>query len=374
MNNNQNHGINNMVSENKGRGVFYGVIAIATFIIMAVGATFAYFTATTQSMDAAVQTGSTTLELQYISYGEAWMKDDLIPADTMVVEYSIEGQSDATINEERSPAGEDGVYPVAGNNTLCKDDYGNSICSVYVFQVRNTALSYQDLSINVVSEINTFGNLYAMAYEMSVPTDEDELSKYNTVYDPTDETLKTEKNGRNDPNFRENEEDSNATINVTDGAGKLIYDYTPVYVNRDGTVKKLLSFTDEQETGETTTTPAIDKKIALIADPSSLGTLAERTAKIANKIRIEGGETKTFALVLYILNNPNEDQTKADADKVFEGQVTVSSGESGEGVSGQIGAVSSPDFDSSKLQSNQNNTSQEPETGGEETDDSGTNP
>ena len=33
-----------ILTENKGRGLFYGVIAIATFIVMAVGATFAYFT------------------------------------------------------------------------------------------------------------------------------------------------------------------------------------------------------------------------------------------------------------------------------------------------------------------------------------------
>ena len=44
-----------------GKGLFYGVIAVATFIIMAVGATFAYFTATTNSANTAVQTGSTVL-------------------------------------------------------------------------------------------------------------------------------------------------------------------------------------------------------------------------------------------------------------------------------------------------------------------------
>ena len=63
-------------NEVKGRGLFYGVIAVATFIIMAVGTTFAYFTATTESMNSAVQTGSTTLQLQYISYGSAWIKND----------------------------------------------------------------------------------------------------------------------------------------------------------------------------------------------------------------------------------------------------------------------------------------------------------
>ena len=87
----------NIVSENKGRGLFYVVIAVATFIIMAVGATFAYFTATTNSMNSAVKAGSTTLQLEYISYGSAWMTEELIPANDTVVEYSFEMQNDTTI-------------------------------------------------------------------------------------------------------------------------------------------------------------------------------------------------------------------------------------------------------------------------------------
>ena len=65
-------------NETKGRGLFYGVIAIAVFVIMAVGTTFAYFTATTNSADASVQTGSTNLQLEYIGYNGAWMNNDLI--------------------------------------------------------------------------------------------------------------------------------------------------------------------------------------------------------------------------------------------------------------------------------------------------------
>ena len=152
MDNNQENKKNVILTENRGRGLFYGVIAIATFIIMAVGATFAYFTATTESMNNTVQTGSTTLQLKYISYGEAWTKKDLIPADTMVVEYSIENQSDVTISNEVTDEDGEVTYPINGNNTLCKDDYGNSICSVYVFQVTNSAASPQNVSLNVVSE------------------------------------------------------------------------------------------------------------------------------------------------------------------------------------------------------------------------------
>ena len=104
MNSNQqtNQNSNQNIKNNaKGRELFYGVIAVASFIILAVGATFAYFTATASSSDSAIGAGSTTLELEYISYGSAWSHNDLIPADTNVSEYSIEYQDDTTATENQ---------------------------------------------------------------------------------------------------------------------------------------------------------------------------------------------------------------------------------------------------------------------------------
>lgn len=365
MNNDQNKKFN-IANEAKGRGLFYGVIAIATFIIMAVGATFAYFTATTESMNSAVQTGSTTLQLKFISYGEAWMNDDLIPADSIVVEYSVESQDDSTINTDPktgSPVDEEGVAPVKGNNTMCKDDFGNSICSLYAFQVTNASASPQLVSLNVISETNTFGNLRAMAYEVTAPTEDDDTmydeentlySKYTTIYNPGDELLKKETNGRNDPDFRNDENDTDGTIDVTDETGALTYNFTPVYINRAGTIKKLLSHTTNTGEGTTSTTPAMDKKLVIINETNANEDASKRTAQIANNIEIDSRETKTFVLVLYIWNDPDHDQTKDDAEKEFSGQVTIMSGDGGTGVSGSIGAVSADNFDPSKLQSNQN--------------------
>ena len=343
MNENQNKK-DAIVQETKGRGLFYGVIAIATFIIMAVGATFAYFTATTESMNAAVQTGSTTLQLEYISYGDAWMKRDLIPADTVVVEYSVENQNDET---NSSDPDENGAFLADGNNTLCKDDHGNSICSIYVFQIRNTANSPQDLSINIVSETNTFANLYAMAYEISVPTDESTLLKYNTIFDADNPDTLTYKNGLNDPAFKTSADDETGTISVTDGSGTPIYDYSPVYINRAGVVKTLLSYTGvDSDSGSTVTKPAIERKLALIPDPINIGTTEERTAQIANGVTVNGvgeeGSIRTYAVVLYILNDKYNDQTEEDAESEFTGQVVVTSGDGG-GVSGSIGVINSED-------------------------------
>lgn len=340
MNENKEQRRGNIISENRGRGLFYGVIAIATFIVMAVGATFAYFTATTESMDSAVQTGSTTLQLKYISYGGAWSRNDLIPADTLVVEYSVENQDDTTITSE---AGEDGVYPVGGNNTICKDDFGNSICSIYVFQVVNTAASPQTVSLNIVSKTNSFASLNAMAYEIAIPTVRDEYDLIEGA------------NGVNDPIFRTgNGDDPEGAIDVTDGQDALLNSsqYTPVYINRKGVVKTLLQYVESRSESSVVKKPAIDRKlVALPTVEDELKEATERTAKIADDIEIDGGETKTFAIILYI-KNENFDQTETDAEKQFEGQVVVNSGDGNTGVSGTIGAVSASDFDPNKLQSN----------------------
>lgn len=336
------------VSENKGRGLFYAVIAVATFIIMAVGATFAYFTATTNSANSSVKTGSTTLKLKYISYESGWMKNDLIPADTEVAEYSFENQNDTTIKADDENSEEKQYTSL--KNGLCKDDFGNSICSVYVFQVKNDANSPQTVSLNVVSETNQFASLNAMAYEVSLD------SENQTDYDSTENN-----NGLTDPKFRTKDSDvADGLISVIDGDSKVLNlegnastehpgVYSPIFINRKGVTKTLLKYIESQDTsaGISVKKPAIDRLLVPTVDSegneANLGTDDEdttkkRTTKVSDDIEISGGETKTFALVLYI-KNAKSDQTKTDASKDFTGRVVISSGDGSTGVSGSIGLV-----------------------------------
>ena len=325
-------------NERKGRGLFYGVIAIATFIIMAVGATFAYFTATTTSGEGSVRTGSTTLQLKYISYGTAWMNADLIPATTNIAEYSFEYQNDTTLSNQDTLS-----------NILCKDDFGNSICSVYVFQVYNNANSPQSVNISLVSSENGFGNLWTMAYAISLPTDSEQLA----LYDPDE----TNHNGLFDPKLRKGNEDPEVDttnlIDVTDAGGNVLNEgsniaqnqYTPIFINRKGVVKTLLKVKDT--TNEGSRIPSNVK----VAKTSG-------TVTVADEITINGGEISTFALVLYI-SETGEDQTNdtqdgdiGDAAKEFTGQVIVGSGNGSTGVTGTISTVNVND-----LQSNQNTDS-----------------
>lgn len=337
-----------VVNENKGRGLFYAVIAVATFIIMAVGATFAYFTATTNSANSSVKTGSTTLKLKYIGYEAGWMNQDLIPANTEVTEYSFENQNDTTIKADSSTG--EASYKLLKNG-LCKDDFGNSICSVYVFQVRNDANSPQTVALNVASEENSFASLNAMAYEISLPED---LNDYNST---------ESNNGLTDPKFTKKDgtdpELSGSTIDVvgvgfdsSDSAKSTILPlkkdnndgYSPIFINRKGVTKTLLKYiaSSDSDLGTSVKKPAIDRLLVPTVDsdgsPKNFENDSEKSVKVADDIEIDGGVTKTFALVLYI-KNAQSDQTASDAAKNFTGSVVVSSGDGSTGVSGSIGLV-----------------------------------
>lgn len=324
----------NIKSEVKGRGLFYGVIAVATFIVMAVGATFAYFTATTSSTNSAVTAGSTTLQLKYISYETAWNNMDLIPADVNVVQWSFEKQDDTTL-------GAGGLNSEKGN-LLCKDDYGNSICSVYVFQVTNDAASPQTLTLSVVSKLNTFRNLHAIAYDLSVLPED--LTTYETLDAKCEDPLEgseTKCNGANDPDFKSTvvENNTGGEITVTDGTGKEVIpgNFTPIYVNRKGVTKGLLNEVDPE------TTYAESALITTVLDDTmnDNSNVGNRTSVVAEDFVIDPNATKTFALVLFV-KNIEDDQTGDDAAKTFTGQVVVGPGDGKTGVSGFIGAASKP--------------------------------
>lgn len=297
------------LNNNKDRSLFYGVIAVATFIIMAVGATFAYFTASTSSANSTVKTGSTKLELEYVSYGAGWMNNKLIPVDMKVAEYSVEWQNDTT------------------KNKMCVDDYGNQICSAYVFQVKNTANSPQDVSINLISENNGFANLHAMVYEISKG---DEYS---------------EESSTGDPKFKLTQEDTGKDlIKIENATGEELYTadgIQPIYVNRKGVKKTLLKYNDSQSPQTRKSSIGIPVKAALDGDGSDVST---RTSKLADGITIngvnssDGSNLKTFMIVLYI-NNLNQNQNETDSMKDFVGKVEVSTGDGSTGVSGTISSM-----------------------------------
>ncbi|MEE3343621.1 MAG: hypothetical protein VZS44_05985 [Bacilli bacterium] len=326
VNNNQANDQNvNKKEKEKGKGTFYGILAFAIFVIMAVGATFAYFTASTNSSGGSLKTGSATLQLEFISYTTAWLSDKLIPVRTSVAEYSVERRPSIENNERKK---------------ICVDDFGNQICSVYVFQVRNNANSPQTVSISIASEENGFGNLAAMIYEIKPG------EQYETT-DPGD-----------DPQFASTDEEYNDVddyVQVQNSEGSpILTGFEPVYVNRLGVTKTLLQATDPDD-GQL-------KYSVAVAVPQ----VGDDNAKLADAVTIPGvsdqsqDNYKTFMIVLYV-NETGDNQNDSDSNKTFSGRVIVDGSDGSSGVTGFIQGVT----DNTGLQSDTGTT----ETTGTDTTD-----
>ena len=105
--------------KNNGRGIFYGVIGVATLVVAIIGATFAYFTAT-QTAGYNVITGN----MATISFG-----------------LKVEKVVDPGITSGMIPMSNDMIEAAVNNdkNATCVDDNGNAVCQIYKITVTNTS-------------------------------------------------------------------------------------------------------------------------------------------------------------------------------------------------------------------------------------------
>lgn len=107
--------------KNNGKGIFYGVIGVATLIVAIIGATFAYFTATQTAGENEITGNAAT-----VSFGlavEKVVKPDeasggLIPMTDGMVEKAVTAQG-------------------TGKQT-CVDDTGAAVCQIYKITITNT--------------------------------------------------------------------------------------------------------------------------------------------------------------------------------------------------------------------------------------------
>ena len=121
----------------RGTGIFYGVIGVATLIVTIIGATFAYFSASTNSDVDAIATGGATLTLGFEDTADTYIKQNLVPADETDTGWATRSKIDAT--------------------TGCVDLNGNNYCSVYQFTVTNTSTSSaQTIYANFKVQTNSF--------------------------------------------------------------------------------------------------------------------------------------------------------------------------------------------------------------------------
>ena len=108
--------------KNNGRGIFYGVIGVATLVVAIIGATFAYFTATAANN---VITGNMATVKLALAVKKVSTADDgigMIPMSNSMVEAAV-------IN--------------ASGNGICLDNNGNPLCQVYKITLTNASSAGQ---------------------------------------------------------------------------------------------------------------------------------------------------------------------------------------------------------------------------------------
>ena len=115
--------------ENNGKGIFYGVIGVATLIVAIIGATFAYFTATASN--------DTTIQGNAASVG---LKLDVVHIST-TANKGLVPQKEVAL-----PSAMKGVNSTAGADDACVDANGNTVCQVYKITVQNTGTAESKLN------------------------------------------------------------------------------------------------------------------------------------------------------------------------------------------------------------------------------------
>ena len=112
-----------MNEKNNGKGIFYGVIGVATLVVAIIGATFAYFTASA-SNNATITGNMATVKLS-LSVDKVTTVDEtkggMIPMSNGMVENAV---NDA-------------------ENEVCVDDNGNAVCQIYKITLTNASSAGQ---------------------------------------------------------------------------------------------------------------------------------------------------------------------------------------------------------------------------------------
>ena len=111
------------MENNNGKGIFYGVIGVATLIVAIIGATFAYFTATTASgqyLTGTAATASLEVKVQRLTgYSAGEGAESAAAAKYVMVPQLDKGLSQAVRGTQTT------------ENTPCIDANGSLVCSIY---------------------------------------------------------------------------------------------------------------------------------------------------------------------------------------------------------------------------------------------------
>ena len=317
------------MENNNGKGIFYGVIGVATLIVAIIGATFAYFTATTASGQYLTGTAATaSLEviverLTGYSAGEG-------VADATQAKYVMVPQLDKGLSQAVRGSN------VTGNKA-CIDANGSLVCSIYKILVHNTGSAAIDVSGSIAFYTSAKDALTVNS-EDNTPVVDSPDSKFNHLKwarmdDPTD--LGT--------GYTYATADASTTIpnTLTTYSADKVYDTLP-----DGTQRKYVAsntnqylfaraitevegYKDLLGVAQTPITTAHGAYTDLIdpTDDLMANTYTVNASATSGAYRLaangQSGDTKVYYVVVWISENL-EAQNQQDFG-TFTGQVTFNS-------------------------------------------------
>ncbi len=134
-----------MDNNGKGRGIFYGVIGVATLVVAIIGATFAYFSASISSNANSIYTQAANITLA-ITEDPQGIKTGIVPIDehTNHTAFATGGYVGANTS----------VLAADSNN--CIDVDGNPFCSIFTFTISNPSTAAQTVYARMDVDYNYF--------------------------------------------------------------------------------------------------------------------------------------------------------------------------------------------------------------------------
>lgn len=314
-----------MENNGKGTSIFYGVIGVATLIITIIGATFAYFSATTNSDNNAMTATGATLKLSLTDDNKGH-KTNLIPIDVTLPQFNNGGF-------------------VGDVDDDCMDVNDNYICSVYEFTITNPSDSpaAQKVFGSIKPSINTFTNFKLAVFKGEV----DDVNN-NTREHSYEKTIVEDNTKITDYDKQIHKSDANKLAGYENAAvGEKVTITEKVGWDVDGTEITAIT-TDYSDTSDPnynytkTEADAIRKNV--IANKGDL-VLKASDATAGSTINVPAweqvldiGESMTYTIVMWIPET-GEGQN-ADQGKSFAAGVYFTTEGSGTGVTGVLTTAS----------------------------------
>lgn len=135
------------MEDRRGNGIFLGVVSVATLIVAIIGATFAYFSASTESDPNAVNLGAYEFKLS-LSMSQVY------PTNASAASGLIPLVANKTIDGATAPNNTNLLYAINAANNRCIDSNGLQVCALYRVTIENQGSN----PVTLTGQIKTTSN------------------------------------------------------------------------------------------------------------------------------------------------------------------------------------------------------------------------